>query len=338
MPCENNAVVAGALAERYGQPQWRFTNSGTETTMPAVRAARAFTGRERVVKPEGSYHGHYDWILGSNTPLPGRARPAQGSAGVPNAYLELTTMVPFNDLDALEHELLGQDVACFILEPALTNVGMVMPEPGYLAGARQLCDSTGTVLIFDEVKIGITAAWGGATAFFGVRPDMLCVSKSIGGGIPLGAFGGRAEIMEHLRPGGVTHAGTFSGNPLAMAASRAVLLDICTPDTTHATIARASRLGEQVVDVIAKYDLPAHVVQLGARGGVAWIERPIRTFADTLDVHIPLAEAQWLYGMNRGVLMPPSLDCEWLVSVQHTDADVDETVGVFADFAAALTS
>src|SRR5205823_1108802 len=202
---------------------WRFTNSGTETTMAAIRTARAFTGRERVVKVEGGYHGQYDWIMGSFKPPLDRAGPAGApttvgmSPGVPELYLALTSVVPFNDLDALGRVLAGGDVACFVVEPVIQNTSMLMPDPGYLAGARELCDRAGTLLVFDEVKSGITAAWGGASTEFGVRPDIVCVSKSIGGGLPLGAFGGRRDVMELLRPDGVTQVGTFSGNPLAMA-------------------------------------------------------------------------------------------------------------------------
>jgi glutamate-1-semialdehyde 2,1-aminomutase len=344
MPTESNTEVATALRDRYGQPLWRFTNSGTETTMPAIRAARAFTGRNRVVKTEGGYHGQYDWILSSHKPPLDQAGPATamkpvgGSTGIPDDYFGLTSIAPFNDLERLEEVLRTEDAACFIVEPALTNIGIVLPDPGYLAGAREICDRTGTLLIFDEVKIGITASWGGATEYYGVHPDILCVSKSIGGGLPLGAFGGRADIMEHLRPGGVTQVGTFSGNPLAMAACRAVLLEVCTPETTAATVERASRLTDGMGELVAQYNLPAQTMQLGARGCLTWSDQPIRNYRDTLSVRTPLAQAQWMFGMNRGTLMPPGLDSQWLMSVQHTDADVDATVEVFADFVEALTS
>jgi glutamate-1-semialdehyde 2,1-aminomutase len=342
MPCEDNEVVARALSERFGQPLWRFTNSGTESTMPAVRAARSFTGRDRIVKTEGAYHGQYDSVLASLKPPLDQAGPASHpvpvamSTGIPAAYLSCTTVVEFNDLDATERELRRGDVACVIVEPALQNIGIVMPDDGYLAGLRTLCDATGTLLVFDEVKIGITAHWGGASAFFGVRPDLVCVSKSIGGGLPLGAFGGRADVMNEVRPGGVTHVGTFSGNPLAMAAAVATLNEVCTPDATAAVIGCASRLADGCQSVIDQHDLPAHVVRMGARGCITWRAQPARTYRDTIDVHTALAKAQWLWCINRGVLLPPGLDSQWLVSVQHTDRDIDETIAVFAEFAAAL--
>jgi glutamate-1-semialdehyde 2,1-aminomutase len=342
MPCEDNATVARALAARFGQPLWRFTNSGTESTMPALRVARSFTGRDRVVKTEGAYHGQYDSMLVSLKPGRGEAGPTDrpapvpSSTGIPASALASTTVVPFNDAGAIERELAGGDVACVILEPALQNIGIVMPEPGYLTRVRELCDAAGTLLVFDEVKIGITAHWGGATTLFGVRPDLVCVSKSIGGGLPLGAFGGRAEVMAEVRPGRVTHVGTFSGNPLAMAAAAATLEVVCTPAATTDVIASASRLADGCAAVIARCGLPAHVVRMGARGCITWRATPARNYRDTLDVHTTLARAQWLWGINRGVLLPPGLDSQWLVSVQHTDADIDRAVAVFADFAGAL--
>jgi glutamate-1-semialdehyde 2,1-aminomutase len=342
MPCRDNEVVARALADRFGQPRWRFTNSGTEATMPAIRAARSFTGRDRVEKSEGGYHGQYDTMLASLKPPIDQAGPAHApvpvasSTGVPAAYLSLTTVVPFNDLRSIERELVSRDVACVILEPALQNIGMVLPEPDYLDGVRAVCDATGTLLVFDEVKIGITAAWGGASQYFGVQPDLVCTSKSIGGGLPLGAFGGRADVMDDVRPGRVTHVGTFSGNPLSMAAARATLLDACTPDATAAAIARSARLGDGFERVIAAHRLPAHVVRLGAKGCITWRPEPARTYRDTTDTLTAVARAQWLWCVNRGVLFPPGHDSQWLVSLQHTDQDVDDAIAVFAVFADCL--
>ena len=342
LPCEDNELVASSLRERFGQPLWRFTNSGTETTMAAVRTARAFTGRERVVKAEGGYHGQYDWIMASFRPPLDVAGPTDAPAtvgmspGVPESYLSLTSVVPFNDLAPLERALAGRDIACFIVEPVIQNTSLLLPDPGYLAGARQLCEQTGTLLIFDEVKSGLTVAWGGASTAFGVRPDIVCVSKSIGGGVPLGAFGGRQDVMEWLRPDGVTQVGTFSGNPLAMAASKATLTQACTPAATDAAIAMCTTLTEACAKILVEHDLPAHTVQCGARGCVTWSPEPVRTYRDFLQINTTLAKAQWLWGMNRGVLLPAAMDSQWLVSLQHTDADIDTTVDVFAAFAAAM--
>ncbi len=344
MPCDDNVTVARSLAARFGQPMWRFTNSGTESTMPAIRAARSFTGRDRIVKTEGAYHGQYDSVLVSLKPSLAEAGAAShptlvpSSTGIPAAYLSCTSVVEFNDLASLGRELEHGDVACVIVEPALQNIGIVMPDAGYLAGVRELCDATDTLLVFDEVKIGITAHWGGATTLFGVRPDLVCVSKSIGGGLPLGAFGGRADVMNEIRPGGVTHVGTFSGNPLAMAAAVATLDQVCTPDATAAVIAQADRLADGCESVIDRYQLPAHVVRMGARGCITWRPTPARTYRDTIDVHTAIAKAQWLWCINRGILLPPGLDSQWLVSMQHTDRDIDDTIAVFEEFAAAVSA
>jgi glutamate-1-semialdehyde 2,1-aminomutase len=171
---------------------------------------------------------------------------------------------------------------------------------------------------------------------FGVRPDLVCVSKSIGGGLPIGAFGGRADVMSEVRPGRVTHVGTFSGNPLAMAAAAATLDEVCTPAATETVIERSARLADGCEAVIRAHDLPAHVVRMGARGCITWRPQPARTYRDTLDVHSTIAKAQWHWFINRGVLMPPGLDSQWLVSLQHTDREIDDTIALFADFAAAL--
>ncbi|HUP76207.1 MAG TPA: aspartate aminotransferase family protein [Acidimicrobiales bacterium] len=344
MPCEENTTVARSLSARFGQPMWRFTNSGSETTMPAIRAARSFTGRDRIVKTEGAYHGQYDSVLVSLKPPLSEAGPAShpvpvpSSTGIPPAYLSCTTVVAFNDLESLGRELEAGDISCVIVEPALQNIGIVMPDPGYLAGVRELCDATGTLLVFDEVKIGITAHWGGASTLFGVRPDLVCVSKSIGGGLPLGAFGGRADVMNEVRPGRVTHVGTFSGNPLAMAAAEATLEKVCTPAATTAVIERANRLADGCEAVIGTYELPGHVVRMGARGCITWRPKPARNYRDTLDIQTPIAKAQWLWCINRGILLPPGLDSQWLVSMQHTDCDIADTISVFSEFAAALAA
>lgn len=304
MPCVDNETVARALRDRFGQPMWRFTTSGTESTMPALRAARSFTGRDRVVKTVGGYHGQYDTMLVG----------MKASTGVPPHYHELTTVVPFNDLAAAERALTARDVACVIVEPALQNVGIVLPEPGYLAGLRALCDATETLLVFDEVKIGITAHWGGATTLYSVRPDLVAVSKSIGGGLPLGAVGGREDVMAELAPDRATQVGTFSGNPLSMAAARATLLEACTPTATGEAIDRSTRLAAGYVKAIG--DLPARVVQMGAKGCVLWDEPSMR-------------RAQWFWAVNRGILTPPGGDYQWLVSLQHEDSDIERAIEVF---------
>jgi glutamate-1-semialdehyde 2,1-aminomutase len=203
---------------------------------------------------------------------------------------------------------------------------------------REITRRHGTMLIFDEVKTGITAGWHGATGHFGVTPDLVCLAKSIGGGLPVGAFGGTHEVMEGVTSGRVLHLGTYNGNPLVMAAAKAVLADVCTPEATQATIDRNARLVASCDQVIVAAGLPAHTVQLGAKGCVTYSTTPVRNYRDYKATDFDLAFASWIWGINRGILLPPGLDEQWLVSVMHTDDDVAFAVDVFSSFVDALTA
>ena len=343
-PCEMNAEVAELLGERYGLPMWRFTNSGTEATMDAIRVARGVTGREKIVKVEGGYHGHHDEVMISMKPALSVAGPAHAptpvpaTAGITAAVLADTLVIPYNDAAALERVLAAGDVAAFIVEPVMENIGICLPQPGYLEAVREITRRYGTMLIFDEVKTGITAGWSGATGALGVQPDLVSLAKSIGGGLPLGAFGGTRECMDQIASGKVLHLGTYNGNPLCMAAAKAVLADICTPAATAEVIARNARLTAACADIIDRADLPAHTVQFGAKGCVTWSVEPIRNYRDYKATDFDLAFAQWMHGINRGVLLPPGLDEQWLISVLHTDADAMHYADVFAEFVDELTA
>jgi len=337
-PCELNAEVAELLAARYGLPMWRFTNSGTEATMDAIRVARGVTGRDKIVKVEGGYHGHHDEVMVSMKPSLDVAGPAHAptpvpaTAGITQAVLGDTLVIPYNDAAALERVLASNDVAAFIVEPVMENIGICMPEDGYLQAVREITRRYGTMLIFDEVKTGITAGWGGATGAVGVQPDLVCLAKSIGGGFPLGAFGGTQECMDQITSGRVLHLGTYNGNPLCMAAARAVLADVCTPQATRSVIDLNTRLVAACQDTIDAADLPAHTVQFGAKGCVTWSVEPIRNYRDYKGTDFDLAFAQWMHGINRGVLLPPGLDEQWLISVLHTQADAMHYADVFQQF------
>ena len=343
-PCEGNAEVAEMLAERYGLPMWRFTNSGTEATMDAIRVARAATGRHKIVKVEGGYHGHHDEVMISMKPPLHLAGPADSpnsipsSAGISPNVVADTIVVPYNDVDALERVLKSREIACFIVEPAMENIGICVPQPGYLKAVREVTERYGTLLVFDEVKTGITAGWSGASGAVGVKPDLVALAKSIGGGLPLGAFGGRQDLMDWITEGKVIHLGTYNGNPLCMAAARAVLAYVCTPAVTEETIQRNVLLINAVNEVIDSAGLPAHTVQFGAKGCVTWAEEPIRNYRDYKATDFDLAFAQWIHGINRGVLLPPGLDEQWLISVMHTDADALHYANVFEDFVRDLTA
>jgi len=337
-PCETNADVAELLRDRYGLPMWRFTNSGTEATMDAIRVARGITGREKIVKVEGGYHGHHDEVMISMKPPLSEAGPIDqpraipATAGITRAVLGDTIVIPYNRPEALERVLANGDVAAFIVEPVMENIGICMPQPGYLQAVREITRKYGTMLIFDEVKTGITAGWSGATGAVGVQPDLVALAKSIGGGLPLGAFGGSAECMDQIASGKVLHLGTYNGNPLCMAAAKAVLAEVCTPEATTDVIARNTRLVEACQRTITTAGLPAHTVQFGAKGCITWAESPIQNYRDYKATDFDLAFAQWLHGINRGVLLPPGLDEQWLISVRHSETDAMHYADVFQEF------
>lgn len=342
-PCEANAEVAELLAARYNLPMWRFTNSGTEATMDAIRVARGITGRDKIVKVEGGYHGHHDEVMISMKPPVDQAGPADNpiaypqTAGITSSVLADTIVIPYNDPEALERVLKNGDVAAFIVEPVMENIGICLPQPGYLEAVREITNRYGTKLIFDEVKTGITAGWGGATGALGVQPDLVCLAKSIGGGLPIGAFGGTQELMDQITAGRVLHLGTYNGNPLCMAATKAVLADVCTPQVTAEVVKRNEMLVQACAGIIADAGIPAHTVSFGAKGCVTWAPEQIRNYRDYKATDFDLAFAQWMHGINRGILLPPGLDEQWLISVMHSDDDALRYASVFGEFVDELT-
>jgi glutamate-1-semialdehyde 2,1-aminomutase len=342
-PCEANAEVAELLAARYNLPMWRFTNSGTEATMDAIRVARGITGRDKIVKVEGGYHGHHDEVMISMKPPVDQAGPADNpiaypqTAGITASVLADTIVIPYNDAEALERALKNGDVAAFIVEPVMENIGICLPQPGYLEAVREITNRYGTKLIFDEVKTGITAGWGGATGVLGVQPDLVCLAKSIGGGLPIGAFGGTQELMDQITAGRVLHLGTYNGNPLCMAATKAVLADVCTPEVTAEVVERNDMLVKACADIIENAGLPAHTVSFGAKGCVTWAREQIRNYRDYKATDFDLAFAQWMHGINRGILLPPGLDEQWLISVMHSEDDAMRYARVFGEFVDELT-
>ena len=343
-PCELDADVAELLAERYGFPMWRPTNSGTEATMDAIRLARGVTKREKLVKVEGGYHGHHDEVMISNKPDLADAGPADAphsipqSGGITRGTIDDVVVVPYNDADALERVLRNEDVAAFIVEPVMENIGICLPQPGYLEAVREICSKYGTLLIFDEVKTGITAGVGGATKALGVTPDLITLAKSIGGGFPVGAFGGKAEYMDLITTGEVLHLGTYNGNPLVMAAAKATLSEACTPDAVGEAIARNHRLVAACQQIIDTAGLPAHTVEFGAKGCITWSPEPVKNYRDYKATDFDLAFAQWMHGINRGILLPPGLDEQWLISVMHSEDDAMRYADVFSEFVDELTA
>ncbi len=346
-PTEGSIVVAEELARRFGLPQWRFTNSGTESTMDAIHLARAATGRDLVLKIEGSYHGHHDAVMVSVRPPLDQlgARDVPGSvpfgAGHPHAVSELTRAIAFNDADLLERVLddIGQQVAALILEPAMMNITIVAPRPGYLERVRELTARHGVVLVFDEVKTGATVAAGGATERFGVTPDVVCLAKAIAGGYPSGAVGMTETLADLITAGTVRQVGTFNGNPLSMAAAQAALTEVLTADAYAAFEERDARLRGGLEDVIERYGLPCHTVGMGSKGCVVFSSEPLYEYRDyATKVDEELSTLSWLYHMNHGIFMTPGVDEQWTLSVAHGDDELTRYVDAFEAFARDVTA
>ncbi|HEY6478517.1 MAG TPA: aspartate aminotransferase family protein [Streptosporangiaceae bacterium] len=345
-PTRAAIAVAQELSRRFGLPQWRFANSGTEATMDAVHLMRAITGRDLIIKVEGCYHGHHDSVQVSVCPeddagIGPAARPqgVPSSAGIPQAITDLTLIAGFNDLavvEALLTEHPGQ-VAGMIIEPIMMNAGIIQPEPGYLAGLRDLLHAHGALLTFDEVKTGLTAGPGGATGVTGVTADIVCLAKAIGGGVAVAAIGGSEAVMAHVTNGDYEMVGTFNGNPLAMAAARAMLTEVVTPEA-YERIERLRRLAVDGLErEIARNGLRARVVAVGAKGCVEFSAEPVRDFRGFLGIEDSYSHAHWLFQHNGGVFLPPWGKTEqWLISVQHDEADIQRFVSNFAAFAAAV--
>jgi glutamate-1-semialdehyde 2,1-aminomutase len=347
---EDTIVVAEVLAERFGLPRWRFVNSGSEATMDAIRVARALTGRETIMKIFGSYHGHHDAVMVSiGVPyeqIGDRDNLASlpYGAGIPYAVSELTIAVPFNDADAMERRIErldaeGRKPACVIMEAAMMNLGVVLPQPGYLGRVRDITARHGIVLIFDEVKTGLALAAGGATERFGVHPDMVTLAKTLGGGLPSGAIGGSERVMSVVEDGSVYQVGTYNGNPLTMAAARASLEKVLTPDAYAHLDALNERITGGCEAVIERHQLPGYAVGIGSKGCVTFSPTPIvdyETFKANQDVAV--TELAWLWNMNRGIYMTPGREEEWTLSVTHTEEAVDAYVQAFEEMAVALTA
>src|SRR3954449_9809552 len=345
-PTEGSITVAEELTRRFGLSQWRFTNSGTESTMDAVHLARGATGRDVILKIEGSYHGHHDAVMVSVYPeleeLGDRDDPVSVpyGAGYPKALTDLTRSVPFNDADALARvlEKLDGQVAGLIMEPAMMNINIVPPVEGYLERVRELTAEHDVKLIFDEVKTGATISPGGATWRFGVKPDMITLAKATCGGLPGGAVGMTAELAELVANGTIHQYGTFNGNPLVMAAARAALTEVLTDDAYEQLEAANHKVLAGCNAIIERYGLPAHTEGLGAKGCVVFSTEPIREYRDYLTkVDGDLSTLAWLYHMNHGVFMTPGVEEEWTLSIAHDDEHLQRYLDAFEAFASDLT-
>ena len=345
MPHDMEWQLAEEICQRFPVEMVRFGSSGTEATMHAIRLARAATGRDKVIKFEGAYHGLHDTALVSvkpHAPEFGDVNaPASvpGGLGVPKASIANVPVATFNDLNSVERRFKENrdEIAAVILEPILMNVGMCMPRPGFLQGLRELCDKYGALLIFDEVKTGAKLGWGGASEYFGVRPDLICVAKSIGGGFPLAAFGAHPSVMDLISQHKVFHGGTYNTNPVSMAAGLATFREVLTREN----YAHVDKLGKKLTDgyrkTVAKAGLQGYIAQAGANGVLMLYPQEIRNYRDWTTIDVDLWRHYWFGMVNRGVMAQPYWwDEQWTISVQHTEGDIDKHLAAFADVAPAL--
>jgi len=260
--------------------------------------------------------------------------------GLPQEFVDLVVNVPFNDLEAATKAFADHkgEFACMIVEPAMTNCGLVLPDPGYLAGLKELSHADGALFVFDEVKTGFTLAWGGAIEAFGVVPDLVCLAKALGAGLPCGAIGGTEEAMGMVIRGELDQQGTFNGNPLTMAAAKANLLEVLTPDA-YARFDELNAILARADEACAKYGLPANVKLLGAKGSVEFRREPIHEYRDLWDIDDRVPQLAWLWQLNRGVFKSPGSKWEsWTTSIVHSDEDVQRYVDNLEEFAAAVTN
>ncbi len=336
---ENSFEAANLLAARFHAEMIRFSTTGTEATMHAVRMARAYTGRQKILKFEGCYHGSNQDLLFSIKPDPSAAGQLSTPDAVPAGpgipdFMKLGTVIAqFNDIDSVRNALerSAGDVAAVILEPYPMNMGVIIPIPGFISRLRKLCDEYGVLLIFDEVKT-CGKFYGGAEEALGVVPDMKVLGKAIGGGVAVSAIAGSREIMENVGPGGVSHAGTFNSNPLSMSAVVTTLRSVL----TRQSMARAQRLSEEMAtsysEMLNLYEIPSTVPIAGLSGAISFNSKQPCNWREFREGDIGRWNYYYLSMMNRGVIPAgPGADEQWTVSVMHTEDDVDRTIEVFKE-------
>ncbi len=329
-PTEIETQVAKKICELIPSIELvRMVSSGTEATMSAIRLARGFTGRDRIVKFEGCYHGHSDSLLvkaGSGALTLG----VPTSPGVPKELAAHTITLAYNDIAQVQQLFAdrGSEIACVIVEPIAGNMNCVLPVPGFLEALRSLCDQHGAVLIFDEVMTGFRVALGGAQALYGIKPDLTTLGKIVGGGMPVGAFGGRRDIMEQIAPlGPVYQAGTLSGNPVAMAAGLATLEAVCEPGF-HARLAeKTTQLVDGILNAARAANIPLSANQVCGMFGLFFTDKPsVRYFREVMACDVERFKAFFHAMLQEGVYLAPSAFEAGFVSSAHTDLEIDATI------------
>jgi glutamate-1-semialdehyde 2,1-aminomutase len=345
-PTDDSIIVARALSERFGLPVWRFNNSGTEATMDAIHLMRAVAGRDEIIKIEGSYHGHHDSVMVSQWRSldmlgPKDAPDRVASGGIPQAMADLVHLVPFNDLGALERVLQtnSQRIAGMIMEPMMMNAGIIPPQSGYLEGVRELTRRYGVLLTFDEVKTGLSVHPGGVTGMFGVTPDIVCLAKVLGGGLPCGAIGGTREVMAAISDGRYDQVGTFNGNPMTMAAARAMLTEVLTDDAYSEAGERSQAMFDRALEILQRHNVPGYGYAFGFKGSLVFNDTPARNCREFLAMDTGLSHLHFLVQHNGGVFMAPWGKSEqWTISPMHSDLDVDRFCDNVERFAALVSS
>lgn len=329
-PCPAEITMAETICELVPSMEMvRMVSSGTEATMSAIRLARGFTGRNSILKFEGCYHGHADSLLvkaGSGALTLG----VPNSPGVPADFAKYTLTAEFNNLEQVKGIFAeqGADLACIIVEPVAGNMNCIPPAPGFLEGLRALCDQYGTVLIFDEVMTGFRVALGGAQAYYNIKPDLTTLGKIIGGGMPVGAFGGRRDIMQHIAPlGGVYQAGTLSGNPIAMAAGLAALTEIRKPGVYDVLTAKTTQLIEGLAAAAQEVGIPLATTQVGGMFGLFFSkEANITNYQQATQCDIAAFKRFFHLMLDQGVYLAPSAYEAGFLSIAHSDDDLAYTI------------
>ena len=332
-PTETEIELARMIVEAVPSIEMvRMVNSGTEATMSAIRLARGHTGRDKIIKFSGCYHGHGDFLLvkaGSGATTLG----IPDSKGVPDDFARNTITLPFNNLDAVKKALKAEShkIAAIILEPVPGNMGVVLPHEGFLHGLQKLCYETGIVLIFDEVMSGFRVAWGGAQSLYGVIPDMTCLGKVIGGGLPIGAFGGKKDIMGNLAPlGPVYQAGTLSGNPLAVTAGLETLKILAQPGTYETLEKSSDYLAEEAKKISHKADVKTHISRVGSLFTLFFSQQEVIDYATALKSDTAAFSRYFHLMLKEGVYLAPSQFEANFISLAHSQDDLDNTLAVMA--------